>query len=61
MYHWPKSLTEGDNLEYQGCRYEKNIKIDVKEIATSCRMDPFDLEHGSGAGCCEAGIEHRNL
>lgn len=55
MYHQQKSLTEGDNLEDQGCGFEENIKIDVKERVTNCRMDQFVLEPGPVAGCCEVG------
>ena len=51
-------MTEGNNLEDQGSRFEDNIKIDVKERVTSCRMDPFVLEHGSAAGCCDVGNDH---
>jgi len=51
----PKSLTEGDNLEDQGCGFEANIKIYVTERVTSCRMDQFVLADGPVAGCCEVG------
>jgi len=45
----------------KGCRFEENIKIDVKERVKTCRMDPFGLDHGPVAGCCEVGNEHGNV
>jgi hypothetical protein len=48
-------------LVNQGCRFEENIKIDVKERVKNCRIDQFDLDHGPVAGCCEVGNEHGNV
>jgi hypothetical protein len=51
-------MKETENLENQGCRHRDDIRIDIKETVHRCIIDPFVLEYGPVAVCCEHGNGH---